>query len=266
MSEIIVTQLNIYPIKSTAGISLQTSVVEKTGLHADRQYMLVDSVGKFITGRQFPQLTQIQTCIDHESLVVQARGMPTLLISANQPATKTLGVNIWRDDCQAESLGAEFDEWFSAYLQTECSLVRIPAHQPRQVDPAYAAEHDVVSFADGFPILIISQASLDDLNQRLEQPVTMANFRPNIVVSGCEAYAEDEWHSFEIGNIKLKAVKPCSRCIFTTVDPETGMKNALHEPFNTLKSYRQKQGKVFFGQNLIPQNCGQICVGDYMRM
>ena len=238
---IVVTQLNIYPVKSIAGISQAQSELTKTGLLNDRQFMLVNQAGEFITGREYPLLTQVSSTIVHDGIELKATGMPLLKVPCSQRDLASMTVKVWRDNVRATLVGVEYDAWFSRYLMVECHLVRLPEETARSADANFAGEGQYVSFADGYPILLISQASLDDLNSRLEQPVSMARFRPNIVVSGCGAYAEDGWGDFSVGGVSLKGVKNCSRCIFTTVDPETGVKNIDVEPLKTLSGYRRRR-------------------------
>jgi len=267
MPVIQVSQLNIYPIKSTAGILLNQAQVKPLGLTYDRRWMLVNNEGHFITGRQYPQLTQIRTQIEHEQLIVNAPNMPQLHVPLNLQTTATQPVKVWRDHCTATSMPQEINQWFSGYLGIDCQLVHMSEDYIRATDRQYSQDGDRVSFADGFPLLLISEASLDDLNQKLQNPVTMVNFRPNIVVSGCDAFTEDHWTHFRIGNIAFEGVKGCSRCIFTTVNPITGTFDPTREPLKTLSTFRRRpEGGVFFGQNLIPRSQGIIQVGDKIEL
>jgi uncharacterized protein YcbX len=169
-------------------------------------------------------------------------------------------VAIWKDQCVAVAAGAEADAWFTALLGTPCRLVTMPSSTVRQVDLGYAEPGDPVGFADGFPFLLISQGSLDELNRRLEHPVPMDRFRPNIVVDGCEPHAEDGWSRVTIGEISFRVVKPCARCVITTTDQQTGERG--REPLRTLATYRRVGNKVLFGQNLIHDGVGAVRVGD----
>jgi len=259
-----VTEINIYPIKSTRRISLAESTVLKRGLAWDRRWMLVDSKGHFITARKYPRLATVTTQLTTDTLKVCVREMPDLSIPLEPPeAGETRQVTIWRDQCTAMDYGPDYDRWFSEYLGLECHLVRMRNTDVRAVNPDYGVGGDEVSFADSFPLLLISEASLADLNNRLDNPVSMRRFRPNIVVSGCDAFDEDHWQRLRIGDLEFAGAKACSRCIFTTIDPETGEKDPDREPLRTLGTYRtREEGGIYFGQNLIPRSVGTIHVGD----
>jgi uncharacterized protein YcbX len=168
-------------------------------------------------------------------------------------------VQVWGDNCLAQSAGAKAAAWLSQFLGLDCRLFFMPESTRREVDPTYAAPTDQVGFADGFPFLLISEASLADLNQRLEQPLPMARFRPNLVVSGCEPYAEDSWKRIRIGELTFRVAKPCSRCVIPTINPETAEKSV--EPLRTLNSYRREGNKVYFGQNLLHDGIGELKAG-----
>jgi len=256
------TEINIYPIKSTRRIALETSDVLAAGLPWDRRWMLVDVQGRFITARQHPRLALVETRFDGAVLRVSAAGNDVLDVPLADAARGRIGVTVWKDSLEAPCVSAEADAWFSAYLGFACRLVRMTDDVVRPVNPVYGLAGDRVSFADGFPLLVISEASLDDLNRRLARPVSMRRFRPNLVVSGCEPYAEDRWRRLRVGAVEFEGVKPCSRCVFTTIDPDTGAKDPDLEPLRTLGTYRRRDTSVFFGRNLIPRVLGRIRVGD----
>ena len=237
--------------------------------------MLVTPDNRFITARDFPALTQVTTELHDQALLLQAPGMtPLTLESALKSALESdrdasrlpgpeLTVEIWGQRVSALSGGPQADDWFSAYLNQDCRLVFMAEDQHRPVDPSYARDSDEVSFADGFPVLMISEASLDDLNSRLDNPVSMRRFRPNLVISTREPFAEDRWHSVRIGETEFECAKACPRCILTTIDPDTAEVDARQEPLRTLGSYRRDpSGGVNFGQNLIPRKLGRVRVGD----
>jgi uncharacterized protein YcbX len=170
-------------------------------------------------------------------------------------------VTIWKDSVTAQRVSTQVDQWLSTAIGTPCHLVYIPDDEIRSCDPEFAQADDRTGFADAFPLLLISTASLDDLNQRLQQPVSMQRFRPNIVVEGCDAFAEDNWRKFTLGNIPMRGVKLCSRCVLTTVDPKTGKRTGA-EPLQTLMGYRKQGKNVYFGQNIIHDALGSIQLGD----
>lgn len=260
----ILTEINIYPIKSTKGISLQSARVEKRGIENDRRWMVVDKEGVFISQREAPRLALISVAIDATHLTLNAPGAKSFSIPIISDSTDYRSVRIWDDVVTATSAGDDAASWFSDVLGVSCNVVYMPEETLRPVEPEYAQGADIVSFADGFPLLLISQPSLDDLNSRLARPVPMNRFRPNIVVSGCEPYAEDEWKTIRIGQLAFRVVKPCSRCVTTTVDQSTGISGK--EPLATLSKYRNVNGNVHFGQNIIPVSTGVIRAGDQVEL
>ena len=258
MTDLSVSALYRYPVKSLRGASLDSVNVGRRGFQYDREWMVVDPSGQFLTQRQLPRMCLIATSFsDRKQLVLSAPGMPDHAVA--QTGEDPGRVTVWRDDVDAVYVDPEADAWLSQFLQTACRLVHMPAGSVRQVDLDYAKAGDEVGFADGFPFLLISQASLDDLNSRLESPVTIQRFRPNLVVSGCEAYAEDTWRCLRIGDLLLRVVKPCSRCIIPTIDPTSGERSA--EPLRTLTGYRRRNNKVLFGQNLVHEGTGDLVRG-----
>jgi len=257
MSQIVISELNIYPVKSLAQISLQKSHLDTFGLHMDRRWMLVDEQAKMLTQRQLPRMCLIQTQLQAQQLSLLADGMDKFTLTAHTQNERQ--VQIWNDHCKAFDCGDDVADWLSFFLNKECRLVYFSEHENRQVDLDYAQAGDNTAFSDGFPLLLISQASLDDLNQRLETPVSMARFRPNIVVSGCTAFAEDEWKKIHINHINLRIVKPCSRCVIPSIDIKTSKKQPII--IQTLSQYRMQDNKIFFGQNVIAENTGELAVG-----
>jgi len=253
MTDIVVSQLWIYPIKSMSGISLDSVLLEKRGFQYDRRWMLVDKENRFITQRQYPRMSLIKPELADFGLAVRAPDMPVLIIPYPDPQIELydeLEVTCWDDQITAQHINTAIDNWFSEFLDIDCQLVYMPDKSLRAVDPDYSTGDDIASFSDGFPNLIISEASLDDLNNKVDIDLSMKRFRPNIVISGCESYAEDSLGHFKIEQIEFYAVKPCSRCVITTINPASGEKES-REPLRTLSQYRKKNNKVFFGQNLL---------------
>jgi len=262
-----ITEINIYPIKSTRRIALTESEVLPRGLPHDRRWMLIDDEGKFITARQHPTLAVVETHFAGNTLQVSVADRQPLQLPLQPPANQTIPVTIWRDQCDAVLAGEQADAWFSEYLGIPCRLVQMTDDLVRGVDPQFGQPGDEVSFADGFPLLLLSQASLKDLNSRLDEALSMRRFRPNLVVDGEQPYAEDNWQRLRVGEVEFAGVKNCSRCVFTTIDPDTGIKHPGKEPLRTLSSYRRKpEGGVYFGQNLIPRSGGVIRVGDVVEV
>lgn len=252
--------LYVYPIKSCAGISLEGSPLSATGLRHDRRWMLVDETGEFMSQRAHPRMALISVRLSGEYLIVGAPGSPDLEVPLGQQSENLIDVNVWGDANLGHLVGAEADRWFSEFLRFPCRLVQKPDDDPRPVDSLYAESGDQVGFADGFAFLLISEASLGDLNGRLENPLPMDRFRPNFVVSGCAPYAEDGWGNLTIGDVPFRVAEACPRCAITTVDQRTGERGK--EPLRTLATYRKHAGEVFFGRNLIHDDLGTVRVGD----
>lgn len=252
------SQLAIYPIKSTAQISLKQASMGPFGLDMDRRWMLVDKNGVMLTQRKHARMCLIISSLHDEILKVTAPDMQPLSIEYTNLSSQLLAT-VWKDTCTAFDCGEEAAKWFSDFLQTDARLVYFPDNEQRQVDLNYASQGDYTAFSDGFPYLLIGQASLDNLNSRLDTPVEMKRFRPNLVVNGTEAFAEDRWKKIRIGDITFNIVKPCSRCVIPSIDPETAQKSA--EPVKTLASYRMRENKIFFGQNVIAKDMGKLEVG-----
>ncbi len=248
-----------YPVKSLKGAGLTRANLDARGISLDRHWMLVDRDGVFLSQRKMPRMVLVRTQIMSGRLTLQAPGMPDLLVSPESPGDKPMVVKIWGDECVARCAGRDVDVWLSEFLHSECRLVYLPDDQLRQVDPKYAAEGDQTGFSDGFPLLLISETSLQDLNSRLPEPMAMERFRPNLVVAGCDAYAEDRWKRIRIGEVEFLVVKPCSRCAITGVNPEDAQTGP--EPLRTLSRYRRSGKYVNFGQNLIHTGLGELKQG-----
>lgn len=253
-----------YPVKSLSGISLQQANVTPIGLLNDRTLMLVDQHGQFISQRKYPQLALLKTSFNAQSLEVTNHSEQ--LIISDSDFEKTMEVEVWGDKCFANKANKKVNQWFSHFLGISVALVKYDQNRPRAIAPDYSIPGDNVSFADGFPLLLTSMASLDDLNQRLDLPVSMLHFRPNVVIQGCSAFEEDNWKQIRIGQVKFDLAKPCSRCILTTVNPQTGVRRSDGEPLKTLAQYRKGNGGVYFGMNLIPRNKGIIQLGDSIEI
>ncbi len=258
---ITVSALYHYPVKSCAGLAATQLETTRRGFIHDREFMLVDSDGLFLSQREQPRLALIQPTISYDSLTLTAPAMPPLELLIQRAGARREAV-VWRDACAVVDQGDVAAQWLSDYLQIECRLVRMADEFTRRVDPAYAQRaDDQVSFADGYPFLLISEASLADLNSRLPDPLPMNRFRPNIVIAGCEPFAEDGWQQIRIGEMVFDVAKPCARCVITTVDQTTA--ETSKEPLKTLATYRAVNGGgVMFGQNLLHQKNGLLQVGE----
>ena len=258
------SQIWIYPVKSLGGISVQSAKVLPKGLHYDRRWMLVDQAGKFLTQREIPLLSQFKTRIDQDKLVIQHHG-DHVIVQPGQAEGETIPqAQIWDDIVSTTEVSAEHSKWFSDRLGIDCKLVFFPEENPRAVEPDYKLNDDHTSLSDGYPFLIIGQASLDDLNGRLAEPVPINRFRPNFVFTGGDPYVEDSWQNFSIGDNTFVGVKPCARCIMTTINHETGERKS--EPLKTLSTYRTRNNKVYFGQNALAVKADVVSVGDLITV
>lgn len=255
------SEINIYPIKSLAGINLQSSEVEERGLKYDRRWVLVNESNSFFTQREFPEMALIKVAAEDTGLKIhhKTKIVEPLFIPFEFEHTKKDKVIIWNDTVPGEFYNDQIDGWFSDILNTKCRLVKMPESTKRVVDEKYA-KNKIVSFADGYPFLIIGQASLDDLNSKMEIQLPMNRFRPNFVFTGGKSYEEDTWKKFRIGEVIFEAVKPCARCVITTTDQETAER--AHEPLLTLSKYRKIENKVMFGMNLVCESTGKVKMGD----
>jgi uncharacterized protein YcbX len=259
VSDIRLSGLYRYPVKSLAGEFLEQSRLDGFGLERDRRWMLVDREGHFLSQRELPRMALIRPSLTPDGLLLQTPQLPDLAVRFPDEDGERIKVRIWGDLCMAQLADSSTHAWFSDFLGRPCRLVHMPEQTLRPVDPNYALASDRAAFSDGFPLLLISQASLDDLNRRLDEPLPMLRFRPNLVVEGCAAYAEDSWRRIRIGVSTLRVVKPCSRCKITTVDPYTAETGS--EPLRTLSGYRRRGNQVFFGQNLLHDGPGDLRLG-----
>ena len=261
----IVSELNIYPVKSLSGITLQWIPIEKRGFLFDRLWMVVETDGEFLTQREIPKMALIKTDVDNEHLTLSAPQIESISVPIDFDG-ENMKVQVWRDsDLLAIDQGYRIAEWLSDFLGVTCRLVKMAEDTVRQVDQEFALQpSDQVGFADAYPFLLISQASLDDLNTRLEEPLPMNRFRPNIVVQNAMPYAEDTWKTIQIGEVIFDIVKSCVRCAITTTDQETAARGK--EPLKTLSTYRNSQLGVIFGQNMTHRMHGNIELGQEVQV
>jgi len=256
-TDLVVSELAIYPVKSLGQVRVETLAFDELGPVGDRRWMVVDQEGRFVTQRQLARMCLIQPTFIPGGLRLEAPGMaPIEVRAAGQPRRP---VTVWNDHCEGIDAGDAVADWLGGFLDQPLRLVQFPEHQMRQVDPAWARPGDRTAFSDGFPLLLISQASLDDLNRRLATPLSMRRFRPNLVIAGSEPHAEDGWRRLRIGDLTLRVVKPCSRCVIPSIDPDTAEKG--DEPLRTLATYRRRDGKICFGQNVIVDGRGELAIG-----
>ncbi len=256
-------EITIYPVKSLSGIQLKQAEVSSAGLSEDRTWMLIDDQSVFISQRKVPLLARISVQqLKPQQWLINSPAMSQLIIDSSQISEELTTARLWKDQCSVIVAKPPVNRWFSQFLEQPVRLVYYDFQNPRKTDPCYSKPKDTVSFADGFPLLLASQSSLDDLNTRLENPVTMTSFRPNVVINSSIAYQEDHWKKIQIGQVAFDVVKPCQRCVLTTVNPVTGVKRADGEPLRALSQYRRGEHGVTFGMNLIPRTPGSISLND----
>jgi uncharacterized protein YcbX len=257
------TALHVYPIKSTAGFTPAEWPVDEFGLEHDRRWMVVDTRGGMLSQRAHPRLALVRPSVGDGTLRVEAPGMPALELPLRPVGGVITSVVVWEDACAAHWTGERAARWFSDLLETDCSLVHMPGSTVRPADPDYAPDGARVSFADGFPFLLISEESLADLNGRLRSPIPMNRFRPNLVIAGGEPFGEDAMTDFRIADLRFRVVKPCGRCVVTTTDQATLERG--QEPLRTLATYRRRDGEVYFGQNVVHHGTGKLRVTESVR-
>ena len=248
-----VASLHVYPVKSCRGIAVDSFRVTDTGPEWDRRWMIVRPGGMFITQRSHPAMATIAVAIEGSTLRLSAPGRMPLELPVDH-AGRSWPVVVWRSECLGIDAGDEAAAWLTEALGEPLRLVRQDPARPRLANPDYAGpDPHPVSFADAYPVLMISRASLEDLNRRLPEPIPMARFRPNVVIDGVEAYAEDAMTCFRAGPVVLRGIKRSDRCVITTTDQETGARNPQQEPIRTLKTYRYDRALkgVVFGQNCV---------------
>lgn len=264
MPSLILSEINIYPIKSLGGIRLKSAKVLEKGLEHDRRWMLMDDDHEFMTQRIYPKMALFKLSMVNDQFSITHKGNSIVLPFTHSVIDAPIKAKIWDDVVDVFEVSETYSAWFSEQLQINCRLVAFPEKNPRLVDERYQVNHEHVSLADAYPFLLIGEQSLADLNSRLKEPVPMNRFRPNFVFRGGDPFAEDRWKKFSIGKSKFAAVKPCARCVLTTVNQDTGEKGI--EPLLTLSQYRKKENKVLFGQNIIALNHFEVYEGDEITL
>jgi len=261
-----ISELFLHPVKSAAAIQVEHLLYDQQGPIHDREWMLVNASGKFISQRTSPKMCFIQAKLEGHELLLDAPEQETLRVAQmpNSINDKGRRVTVWKDEFNATDCGDQAAQWLTQLLGKECRLVQLSKHSQRLVDTNFAHAGQTVGFADGFPSLIVSQASLDQFNSHLASPVDMRRFRPNIVISGCQPYAEDDWRTIRINGIEFDLVKPCSRCIMPSINPDTADKEMqINE---ALLQTRRRGRDTYFGQNALHRGVGEIKVGDAVEL
>ena len=254
-------EIVVYPLKSGAGQSLPAAEVGTRGLAGDRSWMLVDANGRFVSGREWPALVRVQVQADGAWARFALDGSAALEVAVPADAPR-LEVEVWGSRMSAADAGDTAAAWFSAAFGQSLRLVHADAAMQRPLDPKYARPEDETAFADGFPLLLLSRAACEELSARAGRDLGWRRFRPNLVIDGVPAHAEDGWTRVRIGTVEFDVVKPCVRCVFTTVDPDRGVREADGEPLRALKDYRRGAKGITFGQNLLARGSGAIRQGD----
>ncbi|MDB5213360.1 MAG: Flavodoxin reductase [Myxococcaceae bacterium] len=242
-------ELHVYPLKGARGIALEQAEMLPGGLRHDRRFMLLDARGEFVTQRKHPRMALVTTALDDARLAISTPGAGTFELALALEGPRRI-VRIWDDDVEAVEIGGAVAEALSDHLGERCALVAMPDDVVRPVEAPYGAPGDRVGFADAYPVLLATRASLAELNARLSEPVPMNRFRPNLVIEGGDAFEEEAYGRVRIGPLTFRMPKRCSRCAVTVVDQDTAI--AGKEPLRTLAKYRTVDNNVYFAQNLIP--------------
>lgn len=259
-----VKSLHIYPIKSLQGIQLNTVTLVDYGFQYDRQWMLVDTENKFISQRTVPNMITLKPQISGDKLLVHGQNNQSIQLDLNNRSNSNIEVSIWKDTVHASLEDQNINDWFSQQLGITCKLVKLATKQDRFVDDNFAKNKETVGFADGFPLLVVSHSNIELLNSKLDTPVDMNRFRPNIVIDGLAAHEEDKLQSIIINNIEIKLVKPCERCQVPSIDQQTGEKRG--DILRSLIKYRQFNKRIYFGMNGLHQSNGVIQVGQAIQV
>lgn len=260
----ILSDIFIYPVKSLAGIKVSKWPVTEKGLLHDRKWMLIDSNNQFISQRRVSRMALIKTQLTESQLILSTSSSHSISLPLFPVDGENCLITLWKDQCHAKTTTSQANQWLSEFLGIECQLVYQPDEVTRHVDPTYAKASDKVYFSDGFPFLIVSTASLTELNQAMEVDIPMLRFRPNLVISDCQSFAEDGWREITINNIKFRLPKACSRCSIPTIDLETA--EFSKEPLKTLNRLRKWKKQVFFGQNALHNTTGELITGSSIEI
>lgn len=260
MSKIyIVKEIYIYPIKSLAGISCDKALAEEMGFENDRRWMLIDAENVHITQREYPILSQFYLQISEGKISITF-GDSKHEFSVDEYINQPINTKVWEDKSEVFEVNKESSKWFTEHLGFECKLVKIMKIGHRKHESSRSKEIYNVSLADAYPYLLIGIKSLDFLNDKLEEKITIKRFRPNIVISSQNPHEEDHFNTFKIGEVQFKNIKPCGRCIMVNNDPQNGI--VKKEPLKTLSKYRNINNSVLFGTNIVGLNSGIISIGD----
>lgn len=257
--------LHLHPLKSARAMAPGRWHLDALGLRFDRHWMVVDDAGKCLTQRTHPRLALVSAVVDDDALTLRAPGADALALPLDAAGRSIRETQVWNHRGPSLDEGEAAARWISNHLGVSTRIVRIPPDHTRRVNPAFFPGEANTAFTDGYPLMLLSEASLDALNALLETPLPMNRFRPNLVVRGSEPFAEDHWSRIRIGTVELAVVKPCDRCVVTTTDQQTGLRDGK-EPLATLASFRKHGDAVLFGQNCVQLGTGTIAVGDAIEV
>lgn len=252
--------IHIYPVKACAGLSLDRCMVEPSGLRFDRRWMVVESDGRFLTRRREPALAGMQARDEGDGWLLEFGGAAGCRLPKSPDGGRSRTVEIWGDRVRAVEGSPAASRWLADQLKRDVALVFVQTADLRSVDGDYGRPGDVVSFADGYPVLLVNEASVRGVSDVAGRTLQVRRFRPNLVFSGAEAFAEDGWARVRIGEVKFDVVKPCARCRVVDQDPDTGAPD--EGVLRALGTFRRSAGKVLFGENLVPRSGGEVRVGD----
>jgi uncharacterized protein YcbX len=260
------SQIWIYPVKSLGGVRLKNAQVLKEGLEYDRRWMIVDPGGNFLTQRKFPEMSllKIQMRADGFNIISAKENCPALFVPYQSEMKESFEVKVWNDVISAVLVNKEADHWLSERLRMPVRLVTMNENSKRETYVEHTDKRFPITFSDDFPLHLISEASLDDLNNRLSLQVGVERFRPNLVVKGNPPFSEDEWQKFRIGNVLFENISACERCMMINVDQQSGIKTT--EPLRTLAGYRRTEKHILFGRNVICEQMGVIREGDFIHL
>jgi len=248
-----------YPLKSARGHALDEAVMDRFGIAGDRRWMLVDAGGRFQSQRRLPALALLDVEVRESGLRLAWRG-EAIDVEEPSPRGECVIATVWEDTVVAPVAPDAVNRWLSERLGEPLRLVHFPATALRGVEPGYAPPSQLVAFSDGYPLLVVTEAALDALNARLPEAVAMDRFRPNLVVSGAEAHAEDAWRRIRIGGAEVTLVKPWSRCAIPSIDQATAQRDPHIN--RALATYRRRDGIIYFGMNAIAPPGAAFRVGD----
>jgi hypothetical protein len=252
--------IRVHPVKSCRAIEPARWPLDATGLRHDRRFMVVDAAGRCLTQREHPRLALVRTALEPAALVLEVPGGAPLAVPLAAAGGRRVEIEVWRHRGPALDCGDAAAALLSTHLGVACRLVRLAPDHARRVNPAFFPGEAHTTFTDGYPLLLLSEASLADLNRRLPSPLPVDRFRPNLVVRGSVPYAEDAWRRIRVGEVEIAVVKPCDRCVVTTTDQATGARDGS-EPLRTLATYRRTGAGVLFGQNAVPLGTGTLALG-----